>query len=121
MKKTVLFVDDEDINLFVLSRRFEEEYEVLTSNSPDEAMNIIRKNAGNIHALITDVKMPEMSGLQMIEEVKDCLENVPCFLLTGYDHHDTIEEALANKQVVSLFKKPFNYNEISDTLKKHIH
>ncbi len=121
MKKTILFVDDEEINLFVLSRRFEEDFNVLTSNSSIEAIEIIKNSNGNIHALISDVKMPEMTGIQMIEKVKEHLIDVPCFLLTGYDNHEDVEKALANQQVKKLFKKPFNYNEISETLKEHIY
>lgn len=121
MKKTILFVDDEEINLFVLSRRFEEEFNVLTSNSSLEAIKLIKEHKNNIHALISDVKMPEMTGIQMIEEVQDFLKDVPCFLLTGYDNHEDVDRALENKQVVKLFKKPFNYNDISDTLKKHLY
>ena len=121
MKKTILFVDDEEINLFVLSRRFEEEFNVLTSNSSLEAIELIKENKDNIHALISDVKMPEMTGIQMIERVKEYLINVPCFLLTGYDNHDEVNKALENKQIVKLFKKPFNYNDISETLKEHLY
>ena len=121
MKKTILFVDDEEINLFVLSRRFEEDFNVLTSNSSSEAISIIKEKKGEIHALISDVKMPEMTGIQMIEKVQDYLENVPCFLLTGYDNHEDVDRALSNKQVKKLFKKPFNYNEISETLKEHLY
>ena len=121
MKKTVLFVDDEEINLFVLSRRFEDDFNVITSNSSLEAIQLIKENEGKIHALISDVKMPEMTGIQMIEEVQEFLKNVPCFLLTGYDNHEAVDRALENKQVVKLFKKPFNYNDISETLKSHLY
>ena len=114
MKKTVLFVDDEEINLFVLSRRFEDDFNVITSNSSLEAIQLIKENEGKIHALISDVKMPEMTGIQMIEEVQE-------FLLTGYDNHEAVDRALENKQVVKLFKKPFNYNDISETLKSHLY
>lgn len=121
MKKTILFVDDEEINLFVLSRRFEEEFNVLTSNSSLEAIQLIKENKDKIHALISDVKMPEMTGIQMIEKVEDLLKNVPCFLLTGYDNHEDVNKALEKKQVIKLFKKPFNYNDISETLKEHLY
>lgn len=118
MKKTVLFVDDEEINLFVLSRRFEEDFDVLTANSAEEAMQIIRTNQGNLHALISDLKMPDITGLEMIEKAKETLKDVPCFLLTGYDYNEEIEKALNDKVITKLFKKPFNYNEINDTLKE---
>lgn len=116
MKKTLLFVDDEEINLFVLERRFQDEYNILTANSADEAIEKIQVNKGHIDALITDLKMPDKSGLQVIEESKENLEGVPCFLLTGYDNIPEIKEALEKKTVQRLFKKPFNYNEIQDTL-----
>jgi len=118
MKKRVLFVDDEEINLFVLSRRFEEDFEVLTANSADEALKIINENEGKLHALISDLKMPDTTGLQMIEEAQSSLKGVPCFLLTGYDYNEEIEKALKDRVITKLFKKPFNYNEINDTLKE---
>jgi len=121
MKKTVLFVDDEKINLFVLARRFQEEFDVLTSNSSTKAIEIIKENEGKIHAVVSDVKMPEMTGIQMIEKVKDYLKDVPCFLLTGYDNHADVEKALLDGQVKKLFKKPFNHNEISETLKEYLY
>lgn len=121
MKKRVLFVDDEEINLFVLSRRFEKDFDVLTANSAEEAMKIIEDTRGSLHALISDLKMPDITGLQMIEQVRDALEDVPCFLLTGYDYNEEIEKALDNKTITRLFKKPFNYNEINDTLKEHLY
>lgn len=107
--------------MFVLSRRFEDDFKVLTSNSTVEAIDLLEKNKGDIHALITDVKMPDMTGLQMIAKAKENLNGVPCFLLTGYDQHEEIEKALASKTVIKIFKKPFDYNEISNTLKEHLY
>ena len=121
MKKTILFVDDEEINLFVLSRRFETEYTVLTANNVQDAIDIITTNNGPVHALISDLKMPEMSGLQMIDQCKEQLNGVPCFLLTGYDTNPEIEEAISSNKIRQLFKKPFNYNEISNALKDSLH
>ena len=121
MKKTILFVDDEEINLFVLSRRFDSEYTVLTANNVQDAIDILRQSNSPIHALISDLKMPEMSGLQMIELCKEQLNGVPCFLLTGYDTNPEIEEAISSKKIRQLFRKPFNYNEISNALKDNIH
>lgn len=121
MKKTILFVDDEDINLFVLSRRFEDDFDVLTSSSALEAIELIKEKDGKIDALISDVKMPEMTGLEMIEKVRDILQETPCFLLTGYDNHDSIERAIEEKKIVKIFKKPFNYNEIREGLNAHLH
>lgn len=120
MKKTILFVDDEEINLFVLERRFESDYNVLTANSALEAIEIIKSQKGTLDALISDLKMPDKNGLEVIEETKESLEGVPCFLLTGYDNNDEINHALETKTIERLFKKPFNYNEISSTLNEFL-
>lgn len=120
MKKTILFVDDEEINLFVLAKRFEADYNVLTANNAEDAMRLIEGEKGTLDALISDLKMPDMSGLEIIHKMQPCLEDVPCFLLTGYDHNAEIESALDNKIIEKLFKKPFNYNEISSTLKEYL-
>ena len=120
MKKTVLFVDDEEINLFVLEKRFEKDYQILTANSANEGIQIIREKYRSIDAVISDLKMPEKSGLDMIRESKEFLINIPCFLLTGYDPNGEIEEALSEKIISRLFKKPFSYNEISNTLREYL-
>lgn len=120
MKKTILFIDDEEINLFVLAKRFEEDYVVLTANSALDAIEIIQNEKERLDAVISDVKMPDMSGLELIEKTQDNLKDIPCFLLTGYDNNEEIEKALHNKTVEKLFKKPFNYHEISNTLSEFL-
>jgi len=119
MKKTILFVDDEEINLFVLSKRFQQDYEVLTANTVEEAIHLIENK--EIHAMISDFKMPEMTGLEMIEKAKKHLQNVHCFLLTGYDNNPDIDAAINSNTITKLFKKPFDYNEISRTLKEYLY
>ncbi|GAB4237367.1 MAG: hypothetical protein Tsb0034_12440 [Ekhidna sp.] len=120
MKSTILFIDDEEINLFVLSRRFQESYDVLTANTVGEAIDLIKEKNDQIRAVISDVKMPDKSGLELISEMQDYLKNVPCFLLTGYDSTKEIEEAIHAGRVAKLFKKPFNYNEINNTLQEYV-
>ncbi|MEO9872423.1 response regulator [Ekhidna sp.] len=120
MKNTVLFVDDEVINLFVLERRFEEQYNVLTAQSGEEALEKISLNGASLNAIISDLRMPQMDGLELIGKAKEQLPNLPCFLLTGYDFNEQIEEALKENKISHLFKKPFDYNEIDQKLKEMI-
>lgn len=115
----ILFVDDELINLFVLEKRFEEAYNVLTAQSGKEALQKIAENRESLSAIISDLRMPEMNGLELIEKAKQEV-NVPCFLLTGYDNNEQISEAIESKKVYCQFKKPFDYNEIHRTLQEVI-
>ena len=113
MKKTILFVDDELINLLVLEKRFEETYNVLTAKSGEEALRVVSENKASLDAIISDLRMPEMNGLELISNLK---LDIPCFLLTGYGYDDQINDALKSNKIKQVFQKPFDYNEIHYTL-----
>lgn len=116
MSKTLLFVDDEDMNLFILDKLFSKEYEVMTANSAAEGLEIIRQEIAQIDVVITDLKMPEMSGMEMINQAGDLLQGTPAFLLTGYNHHQEIDDAIANNTITGVFKKPFDFEQMRKEL-----
>lgn len=116
--KTVLFVDDEEMNLFILNRLFSKDFNVITAGSAAEGMEIILEQGEEIDALITDLKMPEVSGLQMIALLEEQLKGKPTYLLTGYNHHAEIDEALAAERIQGVFKKPFDFEEIRQVLQQ---
>ena len=116
--KTVLFVDDEEMNLFILNRLFSNDFNVITASSAAEGIEVIREQLDEIDAVVTDLKMPEVSGLQMLGEVEDLLQGKPKLLLTGYNYHAEIDEALASKKITGVFKKPFDFEEIREVLQK---
>ena len=118
MKPTILFVDDEVINLFVLKKRFENDYEVLTAESGEEAIEIIRENAVNINAVISDLRMPGIDGLELINQAKEILPDTPFFLLTGYENNEQITNALSEGLITSSFKKPFDHGVINRKLQE---
>ncbi|SNS46605.1 Response regulator receiver domain-containing protein [Ekhidna lutea] len=118
MRRTILFVDDELINLFVLEKRFEKDYDVLTAQSAAEAFEKISENQNRIDAIISDLRMPEMDGLQFINKIKPALLDIPCFLLTGFDSDEVIEKSIELKKIQHAFRKPFDYGEIDRMLKE---
>lgn len=120
MRPTILFVDDELINLFVLEKRFEGDYNVLTAESGEDALVKIQQNKDSLRAIISDLKMAGMDGLQLIEQVKPSLLDIPCFLLTGFDRIEQMDTALSTEKVQYIFKKPFDYNEIDSKLKEYL-
>ena len=113
-------MDDELINLFVLEKRFESDYNVLPAESGEEAMRKIEENKESLDAIISDLKMPGMDGLQLIDQVKPKVVNIPCFLLTGFERIEQIDSALSTEKIQHMFKKPFDYNEIDAKLKEVI-
>lgn len=117
--KTVLYVDDEDINLTLFKINFKDKFNIVTASSGSEGLEIIENNK-EIVAVISDMKMPGMNGIEFINIVKQNTPDMYCFILTGFDINDEIEEALNKSLILKYFRKPFNAREINRTLESYI-
>lgn len=112
---TVLYVDDEPINLFLFSQIFEKKYKVITAESGYTGLNIIEKNP-NIDVVISDMKMPGMNGIEFIQKAKELYSNIHYYILTSYDITPEIDTALRTGLIDKYFQKPFNLQEIESTI-----
>jgi response regulator RpfG family c-di-GMP phosphodiesterase len=117
--KTILYVDDEPINLQLFAFAFKREYHIITSETPTESIKIAESRK-DLSAVISDMRMPGMNGIEMIRKVKEIHPNLPCYILTGYDINKEIKEALDENLISGYFSKPFNVNVIKTKLKKHL-
>ena len=119
MKKsiTLLYVDDEPINLTVFELNFKSKYNVITALSGDEGLIKLEGN-GDIIVVISDMKMPGMNGIEFIHTAKHKFVNAAYFILTGFDITDEISEALDNDIIQKYFRKPFKVEEISEAIDK---
>ena len=113
---TVLYVDDEDSNLFIFERTFEEKYNVLTAMSAKLGLAKLEEHATQIIVVISDMRMPVMNGIEFIKIAKEKYKNIAYFILTGFDYNDEIQEALKSKLIHKFFTKPFDINEIDDAI-----
>lgn len=116
-KRTILYVDDEEINLMLFEINFKEKYHVIGTDSPVKGLQILKDNH-EISVVISDMRMPEMNGIQFIKKAKKKFPRICYFILTGYDITDEIAEALNNKLINFYFKKPFNMKEIDTSIQK---
>lgn len=112
---TLLYVDDEPINLKLFAINFMNKYNVLTAGSGYEGLTILRSNS-NTDAVISDMKMPGMNGLEFIRLAKKDYPFISFFILTGFDITDEIAEALHAGLICKYFRKPFNVNEIDTSV-----
>ena len=104
MKKKVLYIDDEKINLELFEINFRREYEVITSDNPENAMDII--SAEEIDVIISDYKMPEMNGLELIEIIKQNKPQSVCIILSGYMERDvSTDSSNVYKHIMKPYKK----------------
>lgn len=114
-KFTLLYVDDEVMNLTLFKHNFKKEYDVLTAESGEEGLSILKEN-NSISAVISDMKMPGMNGIEFIRTAKNMFPEISYFILTGFDINEEIADALNDKVIEKYFRKPFNKREIKTSL-----
>lgn len=112
----ILFVDDEERILRSLALQFRRHYEVLTESDPLRALQRLREE--HIHVLVSDQRMPQMSGAQLLAEAREIAPNTLRILLTGYSDLDAAVEALNNGGIFRYLTKPWNQQEMAFTLRQ---
>ena len=113
----ILYVDDEELNLQLLKINLRKDYNVLTANSATDGLRILESNS-EIVIVISDMRMPVMNGLEFIKLAKEKYPNIFYYILTGYDLTDEIQEAIESKLIKKYFRKPFNINDIKNTIEQ---
>lgn len=116
-KKKILYVDDEAINVRLFELSFKGDFCVYTATSAYEALEILKSN-GDIRLLISDLRMPEMDGLELIREVKSADPAMVCMLLTGYVESDVLLEGFNKDLIFRYLTKPWHKNTLTGTIRE---
>lgn len=104
MKPKILIVDDEKPLRDTLARWFARKYECLTAPDASAAMDLVRAN-GDLSLMISDVKMPGESGVELLKKAKAHNPYMACILLTAYGSVDLAVEAMKDG-ADDFFQKP---------------
>ncbi len=116
--ETVLIVDDEKNYPLILSAVLEDEgYEILTAGSGFEALDILQ--GSDIDLVLSDMKMPSMDGIELLENIKDRSPDLPVIMMTAYGTVDKAVEAM-EKGAYSYLVKPFDNEKLIIYVKKAI-
>ncbi len=118
MDTTILYVDDEDVNLFLFEKTFESFYTVITAKSGDEGLQRLEENQKDIAVVISDMRMPGMNGIEFIEIARGSYPRSSYFILTGYEFNTDLEKALDTGLIDKIFKKPFDSELIKAAIDK---
>lgn len=116
MKVTVLYVDDEDINLFIFEKTFRNIYNIITANSAEQGLKMLEEHANDIIVVISDMRMPGMSGLEFIKAAKSKYSNIAYYILTAFDYNEEINKAIADNLINKFFTKPFDIEVIKSSI-----
>lgn len=113
-KFTILYVDDEQHNLFSFKATFRREYKVLTAESGKEGLEMLQKNI--VHLVISDQRMPEMTGVQFLEQTVKLYPETVRIVLTGFSDVEAIIQAINTGRVYRYITKPWDENELRMTI-----
>lgn len=117
MKKedfNILYVDDEEQNLVSFKATFRREYNIFTAISGKEGMEIMHKHPINI--VITDQRMPGMTGIQFLEKILPVFPDAIRMILTGFSDVEAIIEAINMGNVFRYITKPWDEKELRMTI-----
>lgn len=116
MQHTLLLVDDEKAILNALKRVLRSTgYQILTAESGVKALQILQDNP-EIQVVLTDYRMPGMTGGELLAEVQDRFPHVIGLILSGYADLDAVIKALNSGAVHKFLTKPWDESEILDEL-----
>jgi|GEM_PF-1765224 len=113
-KYNILYVDDEEINLKVFESDFRREFNVFKAISPKEGFKIIEKN--KIQVVISDQRMPEMSGIEFLKKVKSENPIIKLIILTGYTDYEVLKEAINRNVLWGYLNKPYDYENLKSVI-----
>jgi two-component system NtrC family response regulator len=116
--RTILIVDDEKNYLTILSAVLEDEgFEVLTALGGREALEVHKTS--DLDLILTDMKMPEMDGIQLLERIKSIDPDLPIIMMTAHGTVDKAVEAM-QKGAYTYVLKPFDNERLIIYVKKAI-
>ena len=116
--ETILVVDDEKNYLLVLSEVLQDEgYEVLTAQGGHEALDI--QKSSDLDLILTDMKMPGMDGIELLENIKALDPDLPVIMMTAHGTVDKAVEAM-QKGAYSYILKPFDNERLTIYVNKAV-
>lgn len=112
----VMFIDDEERILRSLAMQFRRDYEVLTESDPLRALERLTREP--VHIVVSDQRMPQMSGAELLTQVREMAPDCLRILLTGYSDLDAAVEALNSGGIFRYLTKPWDPQEMAFTLRQ---
>lgn len=115
-KINVLYIDDEVANLSAFKASFRREFNVFIADSAEEGRKILDNET--IEIILTDQRMPKMTGVEFLQSIIDSYPNPIRILVTGYSDIDAVIDAVNRGQIYKYIAKPWGNESLKDTINK---
>ncbi len=115
-KLSLIYVDDEEINLMLFKEMFRRDFDVYTTSSAKEALEYLKTN--EVDVVVTDQRMPIMTGTEFLKALMEIKPDVPPkrVMVSGYTQEEDIEEALEKFNLARFVAKPWDYANLKAIL-----
>ncbi len=114
---TILIVDDEELILEITSKALmNDHYQIFTAINAEEALTILENN--EVHLVVSDQKMPGLSGIDFLKKVKQIYPDILTIMLTGYADIDVAIDAINLAGVYKFILKPWDAAELRLTVRR---
>lgn len=111
---SILYVDDEEQNLISFKATFRREYKIFTAKGGDEGIELLKKHP--IKLIITDQRMPGMTGVQFLERTLSEYPDTIRVVLTGFSDMEAIIEVINSGRIFRYITKPWEEDELRMTI-----
>ncbi len=117
MKAILAVIDDEEEILETYSDYFSDTYKVLLFDKPEKFLQALFKGEAKPDAVITDFKMPSMTGIELMYQIRDKGWHTPVILLSGYVEKDVALEAI-RLGVSAVLEKPISFDKLKNIVER---
>jgi DNA-binding NtrC family response regulator len=115
-KPNVLYVDDEPENLTSFRANFRRHFTIFTADNAREGMGIFEKE--DIHVLLTDQKMPGMTGIDFLREAVKLKPEIPRIIVTAYSDINVVVEGVNDVNIFKFIQKPWNIDYFKQSIEQ---
>jgi|WetSurMetagenome_2_1015567.scaffolds.fasta_scaffold08404_3 response regulator RpfG family c-di-GMP phosphodiesterase len=120
-KHQILFVDDEESITKALQRLFRKDnHEIHVAQGGEEGLRILRESAVPFSLIVSDQRMPGMSGAEFLEKAREIVPRAIRILLTGYSDMNAIVDAVNRGQIHRYMTKPWNDDDLLFTVRQSL-
>jgi CheY-like chemotaxis protein len=118
-RSKILVVDDEEAILETMTYTFEDDYQVLTASSAREALDLLERD-GPVSVVISDQRMPEMTGVEFLSKVFEMNPTTTRIILTGFADMDAIIRAINDGHVYAYITKPWEPADLKQVVRRAV-
>lgn len=116
-KPTILYVDDEEVNLFIFEHMFKQDFNIKTAQTAEAGLEMLGQPEHGINLVITDKKIHPTSGVGFIKRAADKGIKIPFCMLSAYAITPEVQELVDKGHLSRYFNKPLDFELIKSEVK----